>query len=338
MGLQAAGTPWAAGRFDRRGGPRRILFGHMYEDPAIELRVFPPRSRVFCIASAGDIALELARRHAVTAVDINPVQLAYARARLAGAAAERGTAERLLDLGRTLLPLAGWTRRVVEAFLSLNDPAEQLDFWRRKLDTRRFRAGVDSLLSLTALRWGYASPFLEVLPPRFGRVIRFRMERCFGRHPNADNPFARALLEGEFPGSGGGARSEVQLACADAAEFLERCPPASFDAFTLSNILDGATESYRERLLAAIQRAANPGAVVVLRSFREPTSDMTTNVAGDDRSMLWGIVDVWMLNEPRSGVWMTHPEFRGAGGADSAHPRRSATAAAPGRPSRGACR
>ena len=292
MGPDSGNTPWAAGRFDRRTGPRRILFGHMYEDPAIELRAFPLRSRVFCIASAGDMALTLGGSHTVTAVDINPVQLAYARERLAGAPARRGTAERLMDFGRTLLPLAGWNRKVLETFLQMNDRVEQLDYWRRKLDTRRFRAGVDLLLSFTALGSAYASPFLEVLPPHFGRVMRARMERCFGRYPNADNPFARALLQGEFPPPPERTGRGVELACADAAEFLERCPPASFDAFTLSNILDGAAEAYRERLLAAVQRAATPGAVVVLRSFGEPTSEMTTNVAGDDRSMLWGIVDV----------------------------------------------
>jgi S-adenosylmethionine:diacylglycerol 3-amino-3-carboxypropyl transferase len=122
------------------------------------------------------------------------------------------------------------------------------------------------------------------------------MERCFSRHPNADNPFARALLRGEFPRSGGATASEVELECADAADFLELCPPASFDAFTLSNILDGATVGYRQRLLAAVQRAAAPGAVVVLRSFGEPTLEMPTNLAADDRSMLWGIVDVQRLN------------------------------------------
>jgi S-adenosylmethionine:diacylglycerol 3-amino-3-carboxypropyl transferase len=267
----------------------------MYEDPAIELRAFPQRSRVFCIASAGDMALELARSHQVTAVDINPVQLAYAGARLGGAPAERGTAERLLDLGRGLFPLAGWRRPMLEAFLSLGSPAEQLDFWRRNLDTRRFRAGVDLLLSFTALRGAYAAAFLEVLPPRFGRVIRARMERCFGRHPNAGNPFARALLLGEFPGPLEAKRGEVELACADAAEFLEQCPPGRFDAFTLSNVLDGAAESYRRRLMTAVRHAATPGAVVVLRSFGEPTPEMTTNLAGDDRSMLWGIVDVRTL-------------------------------------------
>ena len=293
-------TPWAAGRLDRWAGPRQILFGHMYEDPAIELRAFPPRSRVFCIASAGDMALELARSHTVTAVDINPVQLAYARARLAGTPPVRGTAERLLDFGRTLLPLAGWKRRILEAFLQMKDPVAQLDFWRRNLDTRRFRAGVDLLLSIIALRSAYASPFLQVLPPRFGQVMRARMERCFGRHPNADNPFARALLRGELPVSCGATGNEVELACADAAGFLERCSPASFDAFTLSNILDGAAAGYRQRLLAALQRAATPGALVVLRSFGEPTSDMATNVAGDDRSMLWGVVDVRPVSQHAS--------------------------------------
>jgi S-adenosylmethionine:diacylglycerol 3-amino-3-carboxypropyl transferase len=267
----------------------------MYEDTAIELGVFPPGSRVFCIASAGDMALELGRSNQVTAVDINPVQLAYARGRLDGAPADRGTAERLLDLGRGLLPLAGWRRPLLEAFLSLENPAEQLEFWRRNLDTRRFRAGVDLLLSFTALRGAYAAAFLEVLPPRFGRVIRSRMERCFGRHPNAGNPFARALLLGEFPGPVRVQRSDVILACADAADFLEQCQPGSFDAFTLSNILDGATESYRRRLMAAVERAATPRAVVVLRSFGEPTPEVTMNVAGNDRSMLWGVVEVRVL-------------------------------------------
>jgi len=297
VGPDAAATPWSAGRLDLRRGPRRILFGRMYEDPAIELRLFPPRSRVFCIASAGDMALELSRQHQVTAVDINPVQLVYARARLEGAPATRGSAERLLAIGRTLLPLAGWSRRLLEVFLSLTDPVEQLDFWRRKLDTRRFRSGLDLLLSFTALRSAYGSRFLKVLPPRFGSVLRSRMERCFGRHPNAQNAFARALLLGELPGPAPGAPRPVTLVCEDAAAFLERCPVASFDAFTLSNVLDGAARSYRERLLRAVERAATPGAAVVLRSFAEPMPEAGTNLAAEDRSMLWGIVEVRRARE-----------------------------------------
>ena len=286
-----AGTPWDRGRFDARAAPRRLLFGHMYEDPSIEERAFAPGGRVFCIASAGDTALALAQRHPVVAVDINPVQLAYARARVEGAAAATGSAERLLGMGRAFLRLAGWRRPVVEEFLAFDSTDRQLAFWHERLDTRRFRAGVDLLLSAAGLRRVYASPFLSVLPPRFGAVMRARMERCFERQPNAGNPFARALLLGEHPPAPRPSYP-VELVRADAAEYLESVPPRSFDGFTLSNVLDGAAATYRDRLLEAVRRAATDQARVVVRSFAEPGPSSPINFAADDRSMLWGCVHV----------------------------------------------
>ena len=284
-------TPWVRGRFDNRVASQRLLFGHMYEDVAVEERAFASGDRLFCIASAGDTALALAERHSVVAVDINPVQLAYARSRLAGAPARTGSAERLVGFGRALLPLAGWRRARVEEFLALNSPAAQVSFWHAYLDTRRFRVGVDLLLSVTGLRRVYASPFLSILPRHFGAVMRRRMERCFARHPNATNPFARALLLGEYP-EVPRPQHRLELVCADAAEYLESAPAGSFDGFTLSNVLDGAPAAYRARLLAAVKRTAKIGARLVLRSFAEPTASSTTNIAEDDRSMLWGSVDV----------------------------------------------
>jgi S-adenosylmethionine:diacylglycerol 3-amino-3-carboxypropyl transferase len=289
-----ATTPWRAGRFDDRAGPRQILFGQMYEDAAIEAAVFRPGGRVFCIASAGDTALRLAGDHEVTAVDINPVQLAYARRRIAGEPIEIGAAERVMALGRRVFcPLAGWRRATVEVFLRLEDLDSQVGFWNERLNTRRFRFGLDRLLSIAALKRIYASPFLGVLPRRLGEVMRARMERCFRTHPNRTNPYARSLLLGEaVPGDSEANAERIKLACADAATYLESCASGTFTGFTLSNILDGAPESYRRRLFDAVKSAGTKDSVVVLRSFREPASKTASDWAGRDRSMLWGSVEV----------------------------------------------
>jgi S-adenosylmethionine:diacylglycerol 3-amino-3-carboxypropyl transferase len=232
-------------------------------------------------------------RHAVTAVDINPVQLAYAKQRAAGGPMRVGSAERLVGLGRRLLSLFGWRRRTLEAFLALDEPQEQMTFWNRHLNTAGFRIITDWLLSVAWLRAVYASPFLAILPPRFGRVMRTRLERCWSTHPNRTNRHARDLLLGDLPDSPPQPASHtVRFACADAAAFLESCAPASFDGFTLSNILDGAPESYHQRLFAAVRHAASPEATVILRSFAEPPHECTTNLARRDRSILWGLVDV----------------------------------------------
>jgi S-adenosylmethionine:diacylglycerol 3-amino-3-carboxypropyl transferase len=274
----------------------------MYEDASIELEAFAPGSRVFCIASAGCTARALAAAgHEVTAVDINPVQLEYARARAAGEAVREGSIERLMRRRRNLMPLLGWTGLRVREFLSLNDTAAQVRSWASEFDTRRWRWATDIFLSPRFLRLAYASPFLTVLPRNFGAVVRRRLLRAWGTHPNRSNPFAWRLLLGE-DGEGGGQTdgfrtSAVHFVCADAASFLESCAPASFNAFTLSNILDGAPQSYAERLRLAVGRAAAPNAVMVIRSFAEPAALTSANRAARDRAMLWGMVDARPVEE-----------------------------------------
>ena len=292
--MSAAPSAWAHGRFDARGGPRQVLFGRMYEDAAIERAAFRPGGRVFCIASAGCTAMHLAEAHQVTAVDVNPAQLEYARQRAAGAPAKRGTAERVMAAARAAGPLVGWRRSVLQRFLDLDDPAEQVAFWRRHLHTRRFQLAFDGLLSLVALRTVYHRDLVSFLPPRFGAVLRGRLERGFTRHANRDNPYARALLLGDVAaGVAPGARAaSIRFVHAEAAAFLASAPAGSFDGFSLSNILDGAPEDFRQRLFASVRHAAAPGATVVLRSFAEPATGRAgaDGHAAADRSTLWGIV------------------------------------------------
>ena len=287
-------TAWEEGRLDARSGPRKLLFGCMHEDVEIERSVLARGSRLFCIASAGSTAMALSAEHEVVAVDINPVQIAYVERRLAGGPVERGSAERVLAFARRFAPLAGWTKQRLHQFLALEQPDEQIAYWRAHLDTPLLRAGFDLFFSATTLSVFYARPLIESLPANFGAVMRQRMERCFGRHSNRCNPYARMLLLGEpVPDSSTMCPKQIRLATADAADFLERQVAGSFNAFSLSNILDGANPAYTERLLRAVRHAAAFDALVVLRSFREPGPDLSDNRAADDRSMLWGTVGVW---------------------------------------------
>jgi len=291
-------TVWEAGRLDARRGPKAVLFGRTYEDPSIEREVFPAGGRVMCIASAGCTPRALCEQNQVVAVDINPVQVAYARGRLAGEPPIRGKAETVMGALRPLLPLVGIRRAALEAFLDLSDPAAQAARWR-SLCTGRFRLGLDLLFSFTALRVVYASPLLSLLPPRFGRVLLSRFERGFSTHPNRDNPYARALFLGEPPTETGPARGPVELVCSDAASYLEAQPQKSFDGISLSNILDGASPGYRARLLTAVRHATKDDGTVVLRSFAEPTDPAHAALAGRDRSLLWGSLQVGRATELR---------------------------------------
>ena len=292
---------WRNGRLDARPGPATVLFGRMHEDWSIEASLFPPGSRVLCVASAGCTALALAGRgDRVTAVDINPAQVDYVRARLAGMPAKVGRVDLMLMRARHALRWLGWNEAKLRSFLTLGDPTEQMRFWRQRLDGPLWRTALECALHPLVLRFAYASGFLRALPDGFARVIRRRLERGWLLHANRTNPYAWHMLLGHGPPEEGSStiscgHLKVNLICAEVAEYLEICTPASFDAFSLSNILDGADAQYRQRLLCAVRRTGAPEAIVVLRSFAEPKDKDEDSWAARDRALIWGSVRVFAI-------------------------------------------
>ena len=271
------------------GRASRLLFGQMYEDAAIEQSAFPPGSRVFAIASAGCTAIALSRRHQVTAVDINPAQLDYARQRAQGREPILGSAERAMHLGRLTMRLAGWSQPKLSAFAELADCRAQLAFWHKHLNTRRFRWIFDTAISAALYLVRRRSPDPASIPGRhFGPILRARLERGLARFANRDNPFAGQMFTGRPRREPAKMEMPVQFVVADAAAYLESCAAASFDAFTLSNIVDGVTPLYAQRLFAAVRHAASPHAVALLRSFRETADQKQSALAAQDRAMIWG--------------------------------------------------
>ena len=292
-------TPWSRGRLDGRAGPPQLLFSRMHEDWKVEAEVFQSGRRIFCIASSGDTALALARHgFQVTAVDVNPAQIEYARARAAGALPGPGVVDRQQAMARALLPWLGLRRRDLREFLLLDVPAEQTAFWHRRLDNLRLRVLLRLGLHKALLRLTHDRSFVSFVPDRFDLVILGRLERTWANHPNRENPYAWRLLLGEDPPAREAdpinkeGSTEVDFLCADAAEYLASGPPGRFDGFTLSNVLDAAPAAYGERLMAAVRHAAAPGAVMVLRSFGEPRNARAAEWAARDRSPLWGSIEV----------------------------------------------
>lgn len=295
MGRDLDVTPWRSGRLDARQRRPRLLFGRMYEDPTVELAALPEGGRVLAVASAGDVALALARAgRQVTAIDVNPAQVAYVAARMAGAAPIPGAVDRLLGAGRAFLRLAGWRRGLVDWFCDLDDPAVQAAMWRAELATPAVRRLAAAALRPALLRLAYGRAFVDAAPSGLGRTLLRRVEVGVGRHANRSNPWIHLLLRGRWtleepalPPLG-----SLRLLHTELAAHLDSVPSCSYDGFALSNVLDGPGPTYRTRLLAAVRRAAAPGAVAVLRTLAVPASAAAAEHAANDRALIWGGVGV----------------------------------------------
>ena len=260
--------------------------------------------------------MALAAGHEVTAVDINRAQLEYAKQRAQGMPAKRGIADRAMQLGRTLVSVAGWRRPRLERFLQIADCPAQLEFWQSELNNRTFRTLFDRIVSTAAGTVRMLAPNRAILPPhRFGPIMRGRLERALSIYANKSNPYARRQFLGELVPPLQAPVPHIAWEHADAVEFLERSPSGSFTAFSLSNIADGVTPEYFHRLLAAVQHAGTKDAVAVLRTFGEPIDTELSANAAKDRAMIWGAL--YLGNIHAVNIQAHGPGFRQEGGSDS---------------------
>ncbi|WP_143103000.1 DUF3419 domain-containing protein [Agrococcus baldri] len=288
----------------RRGrssaNPRqRLLHGWDWSDPGIELEELAPASRVLVSGGAGEMIAVLADAgHRVTVIGSNRNQLEYARRRVAGGAFEPGAAERLFDLGRGMIRAASpaWSRRRVRQFLQENDPIRASQAWKDRLDNRTLASILKTMLgpagALSAL---VLRDFSTPIPPHFDEAIRGRIARALRKHAPRDNPYAwRLLLGEELPGHRLPRVDADAIGWVDAPllDHLERVEPGTYDAITLSNVIDGADERWVRDLRKAAVRAVVPGGPIIARSFATTMDDDAAKRARRDRAMLWGSIVV----------------------------------------------
>ena len=284
---------------------QRLLHGWDWSDPRIELEELEPASRVLVSAGAGEMVAALAAAgHRVTALAANRNQLDYARRRVGGGAFEPGAAERLFDVGRGMIRAASpaWSRRRMRQFLQEDEPLKAAAVWKERLDNRTLASILKTMLgpagSLSAL---VLRDFSTPIPPHFDEAIRGRIARALRKHAPRDNPYAwRLLLGEELPGHRLPRVDADAIGWVDAPllDHLERVDAGTYDAMTLSNVIDGADERWVRDLRKAAVRAVVPGGPIIARSFATTMDDDAAKRARRDRAMLWGSIVVQRVDTP----------------------------------------
>lgn len=146
----------------------------------------------------------------------------------------------------------------------------------------RWAMAFQVVLSKPVLKLAYGEEFVAAIPPGFADEMKQRLDETFMHHPLNENGYLWQLFRGCYPPYEASlppylqhqnlpvvraALPQTQLACADAAQWLENQPPGSIGFFAFSNILEISSLDYAARLLRAVAHAAKPGAVVCLRSI-----------------------------------------------------------------------
>lgn len=211
-----------------------------------------------------------------------------------------GKFERYLSLFReVVLPLVHG-RATVERLVGLGDREEQERFYRDVWDTPRWRVLFRVFFGRRVMeRLGRQRDFFaHVTADQVGDRFRERARRALVELPVRDNPFVSWILTGAHratrllppwlqPGSYEtvAARLErLRLVEADLTAHLGVAPPASYDAYNLSDVFEYLDEPGTRALFRGIVGAARPGARLCYWNLlvpRERPAELAGIVEGD---------------------------------------------------------
>lgn len=199
-------------------------------------------------------------------------------------ALEAGATEGYIRLMARLLRRLVHPASRIERLLACGSIEEQRAFYRAEWDNRRWRALFALLASRRALQRLYRPSFFRHAEgARFSDHFRARIEHTLLTLPVSTNYFLHQVLTGHYPedpaalppyladtgpaATTAGVANRLTIVDGGYTALLRTLPPASVDAFAVSNICEWMPAPDVDALFAEITRTARPGARLVVRNF-----------------------------------------------------------------------
>lgn len=198
---------------------------------------------------------------------------------------DQGTVERLHAIGRRIYHWLVHSPACCERWFDFHDLDAQRRYYHEVWDTWLRRLFLQLILNPALFRHASptASQYTQIDRAAILNAIVGRLERALTAIPTATNYFLSRLLLGRFLNGPDGepyylchdaytalsqVRERLTIHTDDLVNALERMPPGTIDGFALSNVVDWLSPMAQERLLAAVIRAAAPGARLCIRSVQ----------------------------------------------------------------------
>lgn len=255
-----------------------LKFGVVREDPEIEATLVEQTGAraILLVASGGCTALTLAKRKpdlAITAFDLNPLQLEHVRNKAHAAA--RGDAMELARLGQAgeFEGLFRLMRATVEELVAPRDEIERyfdgnVEWARGWLGARYWPAVFATVFNdplLHAMFGPEATQHAE--PGSYPGYFQRAFERGLLRDDGPQNPFLQHVLESGYrkpPEWLGAPVPALELVEGTLAEVREL---GRFDVISLSNVFDWSDDALLADWGGRLAQHAKPGAAVILRQL-----------------------------------------------------------------------